>query len=97
MPMHNDHHAVNAAAAVAAQWMHEEMLRNKGTLTQEAAWNGVRERFGDTFARRDQAGCWFSKPILIAFRKLTADAVWDPAGKQWQQRKTKAVDALRMA
>ena len=78
-----DYLAQKAQAAEAAQWMHKEMQRNHGILTQEAAWNGVLERFGQTFARKDETGCWFAKSILIAFRKLTPTCVWDSAGNRW--------------
>lgn len=81
-----DHHAERAHAAEAAQWMHEEMQRNKGTLTQEAAWNGVLERFGKTFACKDETGSWLAKSVLIAFRQVAPTSVWDWAGKRWHER-----------
>jgi len=67
--------------------MQDEMDRNDGVLTQDRAWKGVRERFGDTCALKNETDCWLSKAVLAAFRKLTPDTIWDPAGKRWRQQK----------
>ncbi len=76
--------------------MQSELRRNKGTLTQEAAWKGVRERFGKTMAKDGQDGNWLVRPVLIAFRKLTPNVMWDPASKKWQERRSEPVDGVRM-
>jgi hypothetical protein len=95
-PMQTDYHLLNAQAAEAAQWMHEELQRNKGTLTLDAAWKGVHGLFGDTFAREGQDGQWLARPILTAFRKVTPNVIWDSAGKQWLDKSRPAVNGLRM-
>ncbi len=87
---------VNAQAAEAAKWMQEELARNKGTLTLEAAWSGVREQFGETFACGDPNDAWLCKPILIAFRKITPNAMWDPAGKRWIDDRSSPTNTARM-
>lgn len=88
-----DHTQANEQAAQAARWMHEEMGRNQGELTQDDAWKGVRERFGDACAIKSDTDCWLSKAVLSAFRKLTPETVWDPTGRRWrQQRRNDAVN-----
>ena len=72
--------------------MQQEMGRNNGILTQEQAWNGVRERFGADLAISGVSGSWLSKPVLSEFRKLTPDVIWDPTGKRWRQQRRR--DAL---
>ena len=81
-----DHTLASEQAAKAARWMHEEMERNQGVLTQNDAWNGVRERFGDAFAIKGETDCWLSKAVLSAFRKITPDTIWDPASKRWRKQ-----------
>jgi hypothetical protein len=71
-------------ATEAAEWMREQMGRNKGVLTLDDAWKGVRERFGDTCAIKGETGNWLSKAVLGAFRKLTPGTIWDPAGQRWR-------------
>jgi hypothetical protein len=78
----------NAPQAVeAAKWMQQELGRNNGTLTQEQAWNGIREKFGADLAISGETGCWLSKPVLSELRKLTPDVIWDPTGKRWRTQK----------
>jgi hypothetical protein len=92
-----DQQTLNAQAQEAAQWMCDQMRRHKGTLTQEIAWKGLRELFGDTFARHDeQGGQWLSKAVLGAFRKLTPNVMWDPAGNRWVERQSADTDGARM-
>lgn len=89
-----NHTLINDQAAKAARWMHDEMERNKGVLSQDEAWKGVHEQFGADCAPRNENDCWLSKAVLTAFRKLTPDVIWDPAGKGWrQQRRNDALSA----
>jgi hypothetical protein len=67
--------------------MRDEMVRKQGVLTLDEAWRGVREHFGDMCAVEGGQGNWLSKHVLSAFRKLTPDTVWDPAGGRWRAQK----------
>jgi len=82
----NDHLQANEEATKAARWMHEEMGRNQGVLSLDDAWKGVRERFGEACAIKGETDAWLSRAVLSAFRKLTPDTIWDPAGKQWRKQ-----------
>jgi hypothetical protein len=88
MPQTRDQQLAHSARAEkAAQWMRDELGRNDGTLTQDQAWKGVRERFGAELALNSASDSWLSKSVLSAFRKLTPDVVWDPAGRSWRNQK----------
>lgn len=79
-----DYQQVNDQAAEAARWMRDEMERREGVLAQDHAWEGVRERFGETCALKSETDRWLSRPVLTAFRKITPDVIWDPTGHQWR-------------
>jgi hypothetical protein len=87
------HELRTARAAKAAKWMHDEMTRNSGALTQVQAWEGVRENFGPELALSNFTDSWLNRHVLSAFRKLTPDVIWEPAGKRWRaQRRSDAVN-----
>ena len=71
----------------AARWMADQ-VRRSGVLDQAAAAERLALAYGAPFTLRNRNGTWaIARPVLAAFRKLTAGTVvWEPSILAWRLR-----------
>ena len=70
-----------------ARWMADRVART-GVLDQADAAERIDQLYGQGFVYRNRNGTWaIAKPVLAAFRKLTAaTVVWDRSILAWRLR-----------
>lgn len=74
-------------AGDVARWMADQIAEH-GLLDQAAAAETIGRTFGTAFAYENGNGTWaIARPVLAAFRKLTADTVvWERSAQLWRHR-----------
>ena len=77
----------SVTAGDVARWMADQVTR-RGVLDQAAAAESLALAHGAPFAIRNRNGTWaIARPVLAAFRKLTAGTVvWEPSILAWRLR-----------
>ena len=70
-----------------ARWMADQVAA-AGVLDQAAASERIAHAYGAAFASKNGNGTWaIAKPVLAAFRKMTAaTVVWDRSILAWRLR-----------
>jgi len=70
-----------------ARWMADQVAA-AGVLDQAAASERIAHAYGAAFACKNGNGTWaIAKPVLAAFRKMTAaTVVWDRSILAWRLR-----------
>jgi hypothetical protein len=76
----------HVTAGDVARWMADQIAEH-GLLDQAAA-ETIGRTFGTAFVDENGNGTWgIARPVLAAFRKLTADTVvWERSGQLWRHR-----------
>ncbi|MCY4305754.1 MAG: hypothetical protein OXC62_13400 [Aestuariivita sp.] len=72
----------------AAQWMLIELTKRKVLNQENAAWYLTRKTKSLTY-QNNNGNLAISKPVLVAFNKLTktSDVVWSRSERHWRFRK----------
>jgi len=88
---------VSASPVEIAEWMAEE-LNKRGRLVQNSAALQIWKKFGKEHLYKNKNHNWsINKPILDAFRIITADTVvWSRSQQTWRTRRDSDPPDARM-